>query len=223
MKFGMVVHLGLLSGSTLKFLIFELSKMAVATILKITKIAISQQQFNQSSQNLVRWCKMGLLTATAITKFEFSKSKMVDGRRFENRKWVWSTIGLSGSSLIYSAKNLHNRSINYDEIWHDDASWPLFTGRSLKFRIFENQHGGSCHPEKHKIRKSQQRFDQSSWHLAWWCKIGLLTVPAAKRFQFLKILYGRQQQCWNLKNCFKIELHDETLLTFGNKTANINI
>jgi len=53
MKFGTVVHLGLLSGSTLKFLIFELSKMAVATILKITKIAISQQQFNQSSQNLV--------------------------------------------------------------------------------------------------------------------------------------------------------------------------
>ena len=59
--------------------------MAAAAILKITKIAISPQRFDQSLRNLVRWCKMGLLTAPAVEKIEFHKSKMVDGRHFKNR------------------------------------------------------------------------------------------------------------------------------------------
>ena len=50
--------------------------MAADAVLKITKIAIYPQRFDRSLRNLVRWCKMGLLTAPAVKKFEFHKSKM---------------------------------------------------------------------------------------------------------------------------------------------------
>jgi len=60
-------------------------KMAAAAMLKITKIAIYPQRFDPSLRNLVRWCKVGLLTALTVKKFEFHKSKMADGRHFENR------------------------------------------------------------------------------------------------------------------------------------------
>jgi len=59
--------------------------MAAAAIWKITKIAISPQQFDRSLRNLVRSCKIGLLTAPTFKKFEFHKSKMADGRHFKNR------------------------------------------------------------------------------------------------------------------------------------------
>ena len=49
-------------------------------MLKITKIAIYPQWFDRSLRNLVRWCKMGLLTALTVKQFEFHKSKMADGR-----------------------------------------------------------------------------------------------------------------------------------------------
>ena len=57
--------------------------MAAAAILKITEIATSPR-FDRSLRNLVRWCKVGLLTAPIVKKFEFHKSKMADGRHFEN-------------------------------------------------------------------------------------------------------------------------------------------
>ena len=59
--------------------------MAAAAMLKITKIAIYPQRFDRSLRNLVGWCKMGLLTAPTVKKFEFHKSKMADDRRFKNR------------------------------------------------------------------------------------------------------------------------------------------
>jgi len=59
--------------------------MAAAAILKITKIAISPQRFDRSLRNLVRWCKIGLKTSLTFKKIEFHKSKMADGRHFENR------------------------------------------------------------------------------------------------------------------------------------------
>ena len=58
--------------------------MAAAVIWNITKIAISPQGFDRSLRNLVHWCKMGLLTAPTVKKFEFHKYKMADGRRFKN-------------------------------------------------------------------------------------------------------------------------------------------
>jgi len=58
--------------------------MAAAAMLKITKIAIYPQRFDGSLRNLVGCCKMGLLTAPTVNEFEFHKSKMADGRNFEN-------------------------------------------------------------------------------------------------------------------------------------------
>ena len=55
-------------------------------MLKITKIAMYLQRFDRSLRNFVRWCKMGLLTAPTVKIFEFYKSKMADGRHFENRE-----------------------------------------------------------------------------------------------------------------------------------------
>ena len=59
--------------------------MAAAAMLKLTKIAIYPQRFDRSLRNLARWCKIGLITAKTVKKFEFHKSKMADGRHFENR------------------------------------------------------------------------------------------------------------------------------------------
>jgi len=59
--------------------------MAAAAILKITKIVISPHWFDRSLRIFVCLCKMGLLTSPTVKKFEFHKSKMADGRHFENR------------------------------------------------------------------------------------------------------------------------------------------
>jgi len=45
--------------------------MAAAAILKVTKIAMSPQRFDRFLRNLVPLCKMGLLTAATVRKFEF--------------------------------------------------------------------------------------------------------------------------------------------------------
>ena len=45
-------------------------------MFKITKIAISPQRFDQSSRNLVRWCKMGLLIYQTLQNWI---SKIQDG------------------------------------------------------------------------------------------------------------------------------------------------
>jgi len=64
---------------------FSKTKMAAAAILKISKIAISHQQFDRSLRNLARLCKIGLLTVLAVKKFEFPKYKMAGGCHFKNR------------------------------------------------------------------------------------------------------------------------------------------
>ena len=69
---------------SLKFRIFENPKWRRPPSWKITKIAISPQRFDRSLWILVRWCKMCPWTAQTIKKFEYHKSKMADGRHFEN-------------------------------------------------------------------------------------------------------------------------------------------
>jgi len=49
--------------------------MAAAAIFKITKIAISPQSFDRSLRNLVRRCKMGLLTSYTVKKLNFKNPK----------------------------------------------------------------------------------------------------------------------------------------------------
>ena len=64
---------------------------------------------------------------------------MADGRHFE--KSVKSPY-------------LCDRSIDFDEIWHDDACPPLAADQPLKFWIFENpEDGGDGHLEK--LQKSR--------------------------------------------------------------------
>ena len=70
----------------LKFRNFENPRWRRSPSWKITKIAISPQRFDRSLRNLVRWRKMGFLTAPTVEKFEFHKSKMVDGHHSENRR-----------------------------------------------------------------------------------------------------------------------------------------
>jgi len=66
-------------GQTVKTSNFSKTKVAAAAILKITKIAISPQQFDRSLRHLARLCKTVLLAVLTIKKFEFPKSKMADG------------------------------------------------------------------------------------------------------------------------------------------------
>ena len=44
-------------------------------MLKITKIAIYLQLFDPSVRNLVRWCKMGLLTAQTVKNSNFTNPR----------------------------------------------------------------------------------------------------------------------------------------------------
>ena len=55
--------------------------MAAADILKISKIAISPQQFDRSLRNLARLCKIVLLTVLVVKKIEFPKSKMAERKQ----------------------------------------------------------------------------------------------------------------------------------------------
>ena len=64
------------SRQTSKISKFWKSKMAAAAILKITKIAISQQRIDRSSWNLAWWCKMALLTTQTVKNCIW---KMQDG------------------------------------------------------------------------------------------------------------------------------------------------
>jgi len=79
----------------------------------------------------------------------------------------------------------------YDAYWPHRAEWPL------KFRIFENPRWRRPpYWTVEKIAISQQRHGTSSQHLARWCRIGPLTVPVIKRFNFVKIQDGRRPQYW---------------------------
>ena len=85
MKFGKMTRIGPLQREGRKNFEFLKIQDGAAAILKITKITIFPQRFDRSLRNLVRWCKMGLLTAPTVKKFQFHKSKMADGRHFQNR------------------------------------------------------------------------------------------------------------------------------------------
>ena len=141
-------------------------------MLKITKISISPQQFDRSLRNLVRWCKMGLITAPTVKKFEFQKSNMADGRHFENRK---------------IATSLQPR----DRFWWNLAQWHIldpYSESSVKknFEFVKIQDGGGRHLKKITIIAiSLQRFDQSLRNLVRWCKMGLLTSQIVKKLNFI--------------------------------------
>jgi len=108
MKFGTVTQIGPLRVQTVKILNFSKTKMAAAAILKITKIAISQQEIDRSLRNLASLCKMALLSAQTVKKLNFQNPR-------------WRTAG-----IVKTVKSpyLRNRLTDFDEIWHGDAHWP---------------------------------------------------------------------------------------------------
>jgi len=85
----------------LKFRIFENSRWRRPPSWKSQKIAISPQRLHQSLLNLVRQCKMGLLTAPTFKKFVFQSPR-------------WRT-----AAILKTVKSpyLYNRSTDFDEIW----------------------------------------------------------------------------------------------------------
>jgi len=93
--------------------------MAAAGMLKI---AIYPQRFDKSLRNLIRWCKMSLLTAPNVKI-----------SNFVNPRWQTAAILKTVKSPY-----LCNRLTDFDEMWHHDAYWLPTAERPLKFRIFEN-------------------------------------------------------------------------------------
>ena len=68
--------------------------MAVVTILKITKIMLSQQRIEQSSRNLARLCKMGLLTAQTVKSLNFQNPR-------RQRPSFWKPLNCHISATVW--------------------------------------------------------------------------------------------------------------------------
>ena len=94
--------------------------MAAAAVFKITKIAIYPQRFDRSLRNLVRWCKVGLLTTPTVKNSNFTNPR-------------WRT-----AAILRTVKSpyLCNRLTDFDEIWRDDAYWPPYSGKGVKISSF---------------------------------------------------------------------------------------
>jgi len=117
MKFGTVTQTRPLQRTTVKISNFSKSKMAAAAILKITKIAISQQRFDRSLQIWypdAKWTSLPLRPSKKLT--------------FTNPRWRTAAI-LKTVKLPY----LCNRLTEFDEICYGDSNSPLTADR-----IFEN-------------------------------------------------------------------------------------
>jgi len=122
MKFGTMTHIRPVQRiDRWNFQFWGKSKMAAA-MLKITKIAIFPQRFDRSLRNLVRWCKMGLLTAPTVKNLSV-----------KNPRWRTDTILKTVKSPY-----LCNLLTDFDEIWHSDACWSPAPDVKFKFLIFDN-------------------------------------------------------------------------------------
>jgi len=109
---------------------------------------------------------MGLLTAQIVKKLNF-----------QNPRWRTAAILKTVKSPY-----LCNRLTDFDKIWHGKAGWPPTGDRSLKFRIFQKPRWRNL--EITEIAIFPQRFDRSLRNLASLCKMGLLTLPTAKKLNF---------------------------------------
>ena len=120
-------------------------------MMKITKVAIYPQRFDRSVRNLIRWCKMGLLTALTVKKSNFTNPR-------------WRT-----AAILRTVKSpcVCNRLTDFDEIWHDDGYWPSTAERPLKFRIFKNSRWRQ--PPSIKSRKSRYLRNGLTDHYEIWC------------------------------------------------------
>jgi len=106
--------------------------MAAAAILKISKIAISRQQFDRSLRNLARLCKIGLLTVLAIKKLNFQNPRWPSAANLKTVKWPY----------------LRNRLTDF---WWNLAWWrrlDLYGGQTVKISNFSKKQDGGGHLQK---------------------------------------------------------------------------
>jgi len=83
--------------------------------------------------------------------------------RSTNPRWRTAAILKKNVKSTYLSKRL----IDFDEIWHGDAHWPPVEERPLKFRIFQNQDGGSRHleiPQKSRYHNKGSTDLRAIWH-----------------------------------------------------------
>jgi len=71
--------------------------------------------------------------------------------------------------LKKTVKSLYlcDRSTDFDELWRNDAHWPLPADQSLKFRILKIQHGGGRHLEKSQKKSRYLRNGLTDLHEIW--------------------------------------------------------
>jgi len=132
------MHIVPYRGQNVKISNFWKSKMAAAAILKITKIAISQQRIDRSSRNLARLCKIGLLTVQTVINWNFQNPRL---RIAAILKTVKLTVWLI---LMTFGMLMQNRSPNRSPIR------PLKC-RILKFEILDVSHGDANHLANVKV------------------------------------------------------------------------
>ena len=117
----------------------------------------------------------------SVKKLEFHKSKMADGRHFENR---------------YIAISLQP----FDRFWWNLTWWCIlapYSGKTIKISNFWKFKMAAADMLKiTKIAISSQRFDRSLRNLVCWCKVHLLTTLIIKKIRISQIQDGGRPPFW---------------------------
>ena len=154
---------------SIKFRIFENPRWQRPPSWKITKIAISPQRFDRFLRNLVRWCKMGLLTSPTVKKIRISQ--MQDG----GRPPFWKPLNHHIFATICPIL------MKFGTMTHMGP----YSGSTIKISNFwKSKMAAAAILKITKIAIYPQRFDRSLRNLLRWCKTGLLTAPTVKKLNF---------------------------------------
>jgi len=104
---------------------------------------------------------------------------------------------------------LENRYIaistqQFHECWRNSAQRhtlaPYRDQTVKKFEFLKSKMAAAAILKITKIAISHQRIDQSLRHLAWWCKMGLLTIQTVKNLNISKIQDGGRPPFWKPLN-----------------------
>jgi len=167
--------------------------MVAAAIFKISFLVITHQRIVRFQRNFV-WgsrtaCRQGLHDKTC----KFLKSKMADGRQFENR-----TIAISQWKIVRFWWNL----VHYIRYW---TRWQ---SRDQKIEIFEIQDGGGRHLKNRFFGHCSSTDCPISGKYCMRKQNGILTRATEQKMQICKIQDGGRPPFWkslnrhiSVKNC----------------------
>ena len=180
MKFGTVTYIGPYRGSFVKLRFFWKSNMAAAPCWKSQKIAISPQRFDQSLRNLVRWCKMGLLTyhthtfngplsgTTRVRRYQKGKTNL-DFTGAGDSEWQWHQLGMCKSAP--RSRQITTPAPHHSVFYRPDAlpaaqptaskHWRHETYQTLQNWISKIQDGGQL-----PFWKPRGNWQDFNWHNA---------------------------------------------------------